>query len=112
MQARSIDSHQNARVSVFLRKLEYHQGITFLTTNRVRDFDDAIQSRVTLAMRYDPLSVSTRKQVWTSFLEKAITVNGAAECDPKDVDLLAEKDLNGRQVSFQLSNLVESLGAD
>lgn len=39
MQARSIDSHQNARVSVFLRKLEYNQGIMFLTTNRVRDFN-------------------------------------------------------------------------
>lgn len=26
VQARSTDSHQNARVSVFLRKPEYHQG--------------------------------------------------------------------------------------
>lgn len=35
------------------------KGIMFLTTNRVRVFDDAIQSRVTLAMRYDSLSVAT-----------------------------------------------------
>ena len=34
VQARSIDSHQNARVSVFLRKLEYNQGIMFLTINQ------------------------------------------------------------------------------
>lgn len=42
VQTRSIDSHQNARVSIFLRKLEYNQEIMFLTINRVRDFDDAI----------------------------------------------------------------------
>ena len=98
VQARSINSHQNARVSVFLRKLEYNQGIMFLTTNRVRDFDDAIQSRITLAVRYEPLSLTTRKQVWESFLKKAVTVNGAAKFDQKELERLAGKDLNGRQV--------------
>ena len=104
VQARSIDSHQNARVSVFLRKLEYNQGIMFLTTNRVRDFDDAIQSRITLAVRYDPLNLVTIKQVWVSFLKKAATLNGAAEFDEKELDRLAGKDLNGRQVRAQSSN--------
>ncbi len=112
VQARSIDSHQNARVSVFLRKLEYNQGIMFLTTNRVRDFDDAIQSRITLAVRYDPLSLDTRKQVWVSFLKKAVTANGAAKYDPKDLDGLARKDLNGRQVRSSLSKPVKSVNAD
>jgi len=98
VQARSIDSHQNARVSVFLRKLEYNQGIMFLTTNRVRDFDDAIQSRITLAVRTSPLSRDTRKQIWASFLKKALTANGAAKYNPKDLNELAKKDFNGRQV--------------
>ena len=98
VQARSIDSQQNARVSVFLRKLEYNQGIMFLTTNRVRDFDDAIQSRITLALRYEPLSLATRKQIWVSFLKKAVTVNGAAKVDQKGLDRLAGKHINGRQV--------------
>ena len=98
VQARSIDSQQNARVSVFLRKLEYNQGIMFLTTNRVRDFDDAIQSRITLALRYELLSLATRKQIWVSFLKKAVTVNGAAKVDQKGLDRLAGKHINGRQV--------------
>ncbi|KAL2058743.1 hypothetical protein ABVK25_000034 [Lepraria finkii] len=98
VQARSIDSQQNARVSVFLRKLEYNQGIMFLTTNRVRDFDDAIQSRITLALRYEPLSLATRKQIWVSFLKKAVTVNGAAKVDQKGLDRLAGKHINGRQI--------------
>ena len=108
VQARSIDSHQNARISVFLRKLEYNQGIMFLTTNRVRDFDDAIQSRITLAVRYEPLSLATRKQVWASFLKKAVTANGAAKYNPEDLDGLARKDLNGRQVRAPGSSRIPS----
>jgi hypothetical protein len=46
LEKRSIhDIHRNALVSVFLRLLEYFQGILFLTTNRVETFDDAFQSR-------------------------------------------------------------------
>lgn len=101
VQARSIDSHQNARVSVFLRKLEYNQGIMFL-------FDDAIQSRITLAVRYEPLSLATRKQVWASFLKKAVTANGAAKYNPEDLDGLARKDLNGRQVRAPGSSRIPS----
>lgn len=100
VQTRSLDSHHNARVSVFLRKLEYHRGIMFLTTNRVRDFDDAIQSRITLALKYGSLNLTTRRQLWISFLAKARTANGAAKYGSKDLERLAERDLNGRQVRF------------
>ena len=34
----SQDLHRNALVSIFLRLLEYFQGILFLTTNRVATF--------------------------------------------------------------------------
>lgn len=37
------DIHRNALVSIFLRQLEYFQGILFLTTNRVEvSFDDLV----------------------------------------------------------------------
>jgi ATPase family associated with various cellular activities (AAA) len=49
LEKRSIhDIHRNALVSIFLRLLEYFQGILFLTTNRVETFDDAFQSRTSL----------------------------------------------------------------
>ena len=51
LRKRDTDHTHNSLVSVFLRKLEYYQGIMLLTTNRVRDFDDAIQSRIHLALR-------------------------------------------------------------
>lgn len=84
----------------------------FLTTNRVRDFDDAIQSRITLALRYEPLSLATRKQVWASFLKKAVTANGVVKYNPEDLDGLARKNLNGRQVRGPLSNPAKSVNTD
>jgi hypothetical protein len=40
---------------VFLRMLEYYNGVLFLTTNRVGVLDEAIKSRVHLHLRYDQL---------------------------------------------------------
>ena len=42
---------RNALVCVMLRQLEYHPGVLFLTTNKVRGIDAAIQSRLTLALK-------------------------------------------------------------
>jgi hypothetical protein len=63
VQARSFDNQHNALVSIFLRKLEYYRGIMFLTTNRVKDFDDAIQSRISVALHYAPLGIDTRQTI-------------------------------------------------
>ena len=42
LEQRSLqDVQRNGLVSVFLRHLEYVQGIMFLTTNRVTTFDEA-----------------------------------------------------------------------
>jgi hypothetical protein len=40
------DLRRNAMVSVLLRVLEYYDGILILTTNRMRSFDIAVQSRI------------------------------------------------------------------
>ncbi|KAK7748646.1 hypothetical protein SLS53_000667 [Cytospora paraplurivora] len=65
------DIHRNALVSIFLRQLEYFQGILFLTTNRVETFDDAFQSRIHIALRYDPLDLKAKKAIFRMFIEKA-----------------------------------------
>jgi SpoVK/Ycf46/Vps4 family AAA+-type ATPase len=66
----NTDIHRNALVSVFLRLLEYFQGILFLTTNRVETFDEAFQSRIHLALKYGELSPKARKSVWKMFIER------------------------------------------
>jgi hypothetical protein len=56
--------------AVFLRALDYFQGILFLTTNRVGHFDEAFMSRIHVQLGYDPLDDSAREQIWNSFFEK------------------------------------------
>ena len=46
------DMNRNALVSVFLRVLEYYNGLLFLTTNRVGTIDEAFKSRIHLSLYY------------------------------------------------------------
>lgn len=69
-QRRPQDVSRNAMVSVFLRVLEYFQGILFLTTNQVQCFDEAFGSRIHLALKYGPLSYKAKRAVWKIFLDK------------------------------------------
>jgi AAA+ superfamily predicted ATPase len=90
----TADLTRNAMVCVMLRLLEYHPGILFLTTNRVRSFDPAFESRVTVALRYAPLDPAAREQVWRNLLARA---GVPAAADVRHA-ALAEHALNGRQI--------------
>lgn len=96
------DIHRNALVSIFLRLLEYFQGILFLTTNRVETFDDAFQSRIHVALRYGELTTKAKKTVWKMFIDRVRAKDGLEVADFKDADLdnLARNNLNGRQVRY------------
>lgn len=92
--------HRNALVSIFLRLLEYFQGILFLTTNRVQTFDPAFQSRIHIALRYGELTHKAKKSVWKTFIEKVIAIEDV-EVKPlstEDYERLARRNLNGRQI--------------
>jgi len=54
----------NAVVGVFLRVLEYFNGLLFLTTNRVDDIDEAIVSRCIALVRYHPPDALGRQRIW------------------------------------------------
>ncbi|KAK3347001.1 aaa family ATPase [Lasiosphaeria hispida] len=62
------DIQRNTIVSVLLRVLEYYEGILFLTTNRLKSFDIAVQSRIHIAIEYGDLSVEQRDNIFTDFL--------------------------------------------
>jgi AAA+ superfamily predicted ATPase len=94
------DIHRNALVSIFLRQLEYFQGILFLTTNRVETFDEAFQSRIHIALRYDKLDTKAKKAIFKMFIER-VRAHGKLELEPfEDAELstLAKHDLNGREI--------------
>jgi hypothetical protein len=54
----------NAVVGVFLRVLEYFNGLLFLTTNRVDDIDEAIISRCIAMIKYHPPGADDRRMIW------------------------------------------------
>ncbi|KAF2768256.1 hypothetical protein EJ03DRAFT_274584 [Teratosphaeria nubilosa] len=94
------DIHRNALVSIFLRLLEYFQGILFLTTNRVDTFDEAFQSRIHLPLRYGDLTAKAKKSVWKMFFEtvKKTDAESIADFSDHDLDILSRHQLNGRQI--------------
>lgn len=65
---RGDDLQQNAIVSVFLRLLEYHNGLVFLTTNR--DVDPAILSRCIAEIEYEIPKATERLRLWQVMLQE------------------------------------------
>jgi len=80
---------RNAMVGVFLRLMEYHNGVLFLTTNRVKKIDSAFYSRISVALHYKKEGKAHR--IWQNLL-------GAAGLDPEWADELYNYDVNGRQI--------------
>ncbi|KAJ6001203.1 hypothetical protein N7481_001612 [Penicillium waksmanii] len=91
------DSH-NRLVTVFLRKLEYYQGVLFLTSNRGIHFDEAILSRTHLVIEYEGLTRGFRRDLWFTFLAKARTMQGPAVVEEDDIQHLESLALNGREI--------------
>lgn len=77
-----------------LRHVEYYRGILFLTTNRVKAFDEAFLSRIHVALHFHELPVESRRQVWKAFISKA----GVSDITAEQIQNLSEKDINGRQI--------------
>ncbi|ERF77115.1 hypothetical protein EPUS_07656 [Endocarpon pusillum Z07020] len=95
------DLERNALVSVFLRVLEYYEGILVLTSNRVGTFDEAFRSRIQLALHYPNLGQYQRLRVWENFI-KRLESFGDDRVETQDLrdhleDLSKEK-MNGRQI--------------
>ncbi|KAK3282118.1 hypothetical protein CYMTET_10129 [Cymbomonas tetramitiformis] len=88
----SRDVVRNSLVTVFLRLLEYHQGVLFLTSNRVETFDPAFHSRISVTLKYDDLDESARRKIWSMHLDSANSVGRV------DIDRMATFSLNGRQI--------------
>jgi hypothetical protein len=86
---------------VFLRVLEYYDGILILTSNRVGTFDEAFKCRIQLSLRYENLTRPQRLQVWENF------INRLENFDDNEINLedlrshtkeLAAYNMNGRHI--------------
>ncbi|KAF9489070.1 P-loop containing nucleoside triphosphate hydrolase protein [Pleurotus eryngii] len=97
----SRDIHRNALVSIFLRQLEYYQGILILTTNMVSECDLAFESRIHFSVHYPDLDLDARKEVWRTFIQR-VKLDTASMTEGV-VDSLAQLKLNGRQIKNTIS---------
>jgi hypothetical protein len=61
---RDNDLEHNAIVAEFLRTLEYFNGLLFMTTNRIGDVDDAIQSRCIATIHYETPTHADALRLW------------------------------------------------
>ncbi|KAK9425272.1 putative AAA+ ATPase domain-containing protein [Seiridium unicorne] len=91
---------RNALVSVFLRVLEYYEGVLFLTTNKVGSFDEAFKSRISMALYYPPLDQRQTLAIWKTQMERTIknsqdlAPNNALQhivFDEADIELYAQQ---------------------
>ena len=94
------DLKRNALISVFLRELEYFDGILFLTTNRPGSLDEAFQSRIHITIGLPELDAKSQLEVWTIFmkdldLSKDEKINILKFVDE---DIRKNGNLNGRQI--------------
>ncbi|KAH8901286.1 hypothetical protein GQ53DRAFT_631411, partial [Thozetella sp. PMI_491] len=106
-QRATTNLEHNGLVSLFLRVLEYYEGILFLTTNRVGCFDKAFKSRIHLAIHYPELSINCRRRLWHLFLCKLSQEEAQMFDSDGTLDKLAQEDLNGRQIK----NIVRTASA-
>lgn len=93
---------QNAMVAVFLSQLEYFQEIIFLASNRVSVFDQAIKSRIHLALQYASPSKEVRRTLWKKNLESI----SSEELDfnvEKALDAVQDTKMNGREISNSIT---------
>jgi AAA+ superfamily predicted ATPase len=101
------------KLSVFLRQLEYFQGIIFLTSNRVSVFDQAIKSRIHLALKYSSPDKAVRRMLWQKHLTKVPA--GDLDLDMETaLDSLEGTEMNGREISNSVTTaktLAESEGS-
>jgi hypothetical protein len=87
------DLDRNRIVSIFLRTLEYYQGIMFLTTNRVKHMDEAFHSRIHVSLEYPPLDRPARLNVWNGFLDR-----DGHDVTRAQIERLAKLEINGRVI--------------
>ena len=92
-------------MAVFLRALEYYEGILILTSNRVGTFDEAFKSRIQVSLHYPTLDRISQKKIWQNFFDML-------RIDEEDVNLgelgqhmdeLADLEMNGRQIRNALT---------
>lgn len=80
------DRYANIEVAYLLQQIEEHDGITIMSTNYMKNIDEAFLRRINYIIHYPFPDAKARKQIW----QKIFPVNTPVSNDV-DYDFLAEK---------------------
>ena len=80
----SHDKHSNMEIAFLLQKMEEYEGVSILTTNFFKNFDEAFRRRMTFIMDFPFPDAEYRRQIW----QKAVPEQLPAE--ELDFDYLSE----------------------
>lgn len=93
-----LELERNVMVSVFLRRLEYFQGVLIMTTNRKRTIDAAFDSRIHFKLHNTDLSDESRLAIWKNCLSNVPMETEKANVKERDLAHLSKLKLNGRHI--------------
>ncbi|KAK6829774.1 hypothetical protein PG987_010358 [Apiospora arundinis] len=103
------DLMRNGLVTIFLRQIEYYGGVIFLTTNRLKEFDPAFESRIHFKVFFEPLTPSQRSNIWKNLVTDW-NADGKSRQKTEDWSeetfsrLGRDNKLNGRQIRNLIKN--------
>lgn len=89
----------NSMTGVLLRILETFEGSLFINSNRVSSFDPAALSRVTLAVKFSPLTKEGMKKVWQSTIARVLDSDTTRSLTYEEALVEAEKDFDLSKLS-------------
>lgn len=101
---RGSDMNQNAIVGVFLRVLEYYNGVMFMTTNRAESVDDAVLSRCVARIDYTNPDRADQVKIWHILAASSGLAVGVGVAE----EIASKYSLSGRDVKqiLKLAGLV------
>ncbi|KAI1801263.1 hypothetical protein F4811DRAFT_574325 [Daldinia bambusicola] len=94
----STELERSAIVAVWLRLLEYYEGIVFLATNLVQNLDSAFMSRIHLAVKLELLNSERRTARWRNIVEFNQQVMDTRAWKPEIYTILGNFEVNGRVI--------------
>ena len=94
--------------SIFLKALEYYDGILFLTTNLVNLIDPAIFSRIHACFEYKLEDIQSRRSVWKKIINDSILKFIVGDNSQHEImfNELSEIKINGREIKTAVQNAV------
>jgi hypothetical protein len=109
-----VDIARNELVSIFLREIEYFQGILFLTTNLYDSIDTAFRSRMSLHLRFNPLAPEARLLLWQKFLSRLPPMPRYNNKKGKEAETEAKGDGKGEDIpeEIEMINPIDNLSPE